>query len=218
MARPEDAADAGRRMRRRHRSYSELDERGKEAPDLEEVRRVRVERLEGSTSTMRPTPATTKMASESQASLRSTASHRRKEPRRDTVGVSTKHRSRRKENARDDDDTTTYVYGKPADRVPSRAAVSEVRRLGRDGDSSEEEEGGEKGSKQVEKPKKRKIRVIYVTDDDPKSSKSGDRRYMTEKELLENLRGSHDSARRSRAHISRRTSVVAERPASPPKR
>jgi hypothetical protein len=222
-------------MRRRRRSYSELDDerltksRGKEKvalePDVSEVRRIRVERLEGSTSTRR-TAATPKMTSESHAtlpSLKSASSHRRKDHRRSTV--STKHRTRRKSTSKGDS-TPTYVYGTPADRSQSsRITISEVKKLSRDGESSEseeedeDEEDGATHSEPIrEKPKKRKIKVIYIKEDDSKSSSTKERRGKSDKEIRDRPRDSHESVRRSKAHTTRRKSIAEERPASPPKR
>ena len=213
-------------------SYRELGDeklyksRGKEnvtlEPDVSELRRVRVERLEGSTSTRRTTAAP-KMTSESHAtlpSLKSASSHRRRDHRRSTV--STKHRTRRKSTSKGDS-TPTYVYGTPADRPQSsRIAISDVRKLSRDGESSESEEDEEDSgihSEPVrEEPKKRKIRVVYVKEDGSKSSRPRERRVKSSKEIRERPRSSHESVRRSRAHTTRRKSIAEERPASPPKR
>lgn len=219
-------------MRRRRRSYSELEDetlyksRGKEKgtlePNVSEVRRVRVERLGSSTSTRR-TAATPKMTSESHAtfpSLKSASSHRRKDHRRSTV--STKHRTRRKSTSKGDS-TPTYVYGTPAGRSQSsRITISEIRKLGRDGESTESEEDGENVATHSEpvreKPKKRKIRVVYIKEDDSKSSRPREERTKSDKEIRDRLRSSHESIQRSRAHTTRRKSIAEERPASPPKR
>lgn len=228
-------ADGDRRVRRRRRSHSELEDeeiyksRGKEKitlePDVSEVRRIRIERLEGSTSTRRSV-ATPKMTSESHAtlpSLKSASSHRRRhDPRRSTA--STKHRTKRKSTSKDDS-TPTYVYGTPADRPQSsRITKSDTRKLGKDGESSESEDEDEDdrathSEPTREKPRKRKIRVIYIKEgEEPKSSKPKERRVKSDEETRDRPRDSHESVRRSRAHTTRRKSVFEERPASPPKR
>jgi hypothetical protein len=233
MARSE-VADGERMMRRRRSSYSELEDeklyrsRGKEKitlePDDSELRRVRVERLEGSTSTRRSV-ATPKMTSDSHAtlpSLKPTSSHRRRHDIRHRK-VSTKHRTRRKSSSKDDS-TPTYVYGTPAERSqPSRITISETRKLGRDGESSEladeNEEDHTTHSEPVrDKPKKRKIKVIYVKGHDLKSSTPGERRVKSDKEIRDRRRDSYESVRRSRAHTTRRKSIAEERPSSPLKR
>ena len=220
-------------MRRRRRSYSGLDDRnlyksrGEEKitlePDVSEVRRIRIERLEGSTSSRRSV-ATPKMTSESHAplpSLKSASSHRtRHNPRRSTA--STKHRTKRKSTTKDDS-IPSYVYGTPADRPQSSSiTISETRKLGRDGESSETEEEDEDATHSEpirEKPRKRKIRVIYVKEgEESKSSKPYERRVKSDQEFRDRPRDSHDSVRRSRVHAPRRKSSVEERLASPPKR
>ena len=232
MARSEEAADGDREVRRRHRSDSELEDetlyksRGKAKgtlePDASEVRRLRVERLEDSTSTGR-TAATPKMTSESHEtlpSLKSASSHRKKDHRRSTV--STKHRTRRK-SALKSDSTPTYVYGTPADTSQSsRITISEIRRLGRDDESSESEEeetGAATHSEPVrQKPKKRKVRVVYIEEDDTKISRPREGRAKSDKDIRDRPRSSHESVRRSRAHTTRRKSIAEEPSASPSKR
>jgi hypothetical protein len=193
-------------------------------PVVSEVPRLRVERLEGSTSTRRSV-ATPKMTSESHAtlpSLKSVTSHRRRhDSRRSTV--STKQRTKRKSIPKDDS-TPTYVYGTPADRSQSsRITTTETRKLGREGESSvSEDEDGEEDATHSEpireKPKKRKIRVIYVDDEEPKSSKPREHRVKLDREIRDRPRDCHESVGRSRAHPTRRKSVVEERLASLPKR
>ena len=221
-------------MRRRRRSHGEWEDeklyksRGEEKitlePDVSEVRRIRVERLEGSTSTRRSV-ATPKMTSESHATLpglKSTSSHRRRKgPQRSTV--STKHRTRRKSNS-NDDSTPTYVYGPSADRSQtSRNTISETRKLGRDEESSaseedEDEENHTTHSGPVREKPKRKIRVVYVKENSLKSTKPKERRVKSYKETRDRPKDSSESVRRSRVHTSRRKSVAEERPVSPPKR
>lgn len=182
-------------------------------PDISQVRRIRIERLEGSTSTGR-SAAAGKMTSESHATLpvlKHVSSHgRRKEHRRSVVD--TRHRTRVKPSSKDDS-TSACVYGTPAERSQSsRITISESRQLGRDGESSGSETESEKvdaaHSDAMEKPRKRKIKIVYVKADDSKPSRPRERRVRPEKELRD----------RPRAHTSRRKSVSEERPASPPKR
>jgi hypothetical protein len=139
--------------------------------------------------------------------------------------VGTKHRTRRKSSSRDDS-TPTYVYGTPADRSQSsRITISETRKVDRDEESGESEEDDEAEKDRAthsepigDKPKKRKIRVVYVKEGDTKSFKPRERRVKSDKELRDRPRQSHESVRRSRAHTNRRESMVEERPASPAKR
>ena len=222
------SADGERRVRRRRRSYSELEgeklykSRGKEKvtlePDISEVRRIRIDRLEAG-STSRRSSETPKMTSVSHAtlpSLKSASSHRRrKEHRRSTE--ETKHSRRRKSTSKDES-TTRYVYGKPADRSQSsRITISETRRLGRDGESSEsEEERATQSEPIVEKPKERKIRVVYITEESKPKHK--ERRSRAEKVVGDQTRHIEESGSRSRAHESRRKPAAYAPPASPPSR
>lgn len=233
MARSEEA-DGERRIRRRRRSYNELEaerlykSRGEEKitlePDVSEVRRIRVERLEGSTSTRRSV-ATPKMISESHAtlpSLKSASSHRRRHASRRS-SVSTKHRTKRKSTSRDDS-TPTYVYANSTDKTQSsRITISESTKLSRDGGSidseeDEKEDDASTHSKQVtEKPKTRKIRVIYVDGDDLKSLKPRERRVKS-KERQDRSSDSHETVRRNKVHTTCRKSIREDRPASLPSR
>jgi hypothetical protein len=222
-----------RRVRRRRRSYSELEDeklsntRGKEKitlePDASEVRRIRIERLEGSTSTRR-SAATPKMTSESHATLstlKPASSHRRRhDARRGTV--STKHRTKRKSTSKEDS-SPTYVYGTPADRPQSsRSTISETRKLGRVEGSAVTEEDDEDAAHSEpmrEKPRKRKIRVVYVKEgEEHKISKPKERRVKSDQELRDRPSNTHESVKRSIARTTRRKSIIEERPASPPKR
>ena len=222
-------------MRRRRRSYSELEDgrlyksrgEGKTAlePDIPEVRRIRVERLEGSTSTRR-SAATAKMTSDSHATLpsvKSALSHRRKhDPRRSLV--SKKHRTKRKSTSRDDS-TPTYVYGDPADRAQaSRSTISESRKLSRDAESIDTEEdkveddAATQSEAVREKPNTKKIRVVYVERHDSKSPRPSERRVKSDKKSRDRPRDSHESIRSSRVHTTRRKSIPQDRQASLPSR
>ncbi|KAG0650123.1 RING-type E3 ubiquitin transferase itt1 [Hyphodiscus hymeniophilus] len=228
--RVEGASHEERRTRRRRKSNSELDKgkiyesSGKEEielePDASEVRRLRLERLEGSTSTRRSV-ATPKMTSESHttlASLKSASSHRTKhDSRRSTV--STKHRTKRKSTSREEM-TPTYVYGTPADiSQSSHPTISETRKLGRNGESSDSEnEEEERAEKTKEKPKKKKTRVIYIEGEESKSSRHRERRVKSDEEVRDHPRHPHESVRRSRVHTTRRKSIVGEGPAPLPTR
>lgn len=233
-----DAEDKepSKRVRRRHESHSGLDSeklyksRGKESvtllPDEQEVRRIRIERLErrtsASTSVGRsPLRSSANMTEESIAtppSLRSIPSHRR---RRDSQvkPEGKKYRSRRKSSAKEDE-RTEYVYGPPTGRPKSsRIIISETRKLGRDGETSESEEERETQSEpeKEKRHKEKKIRVIYVSKEEAKSLRHKEKRVKPEKASSERPRNSEDPVRRSTTHRSRRNSI-AEAPASPPKR
>jgi hypothetical protein len=227
--------EPARRVRRRHESHIGLDgeklykSRGNEGvtllPDEQEVRRMRIERVEGSTSASTsvgraPLRSSANMAEESFAtppSLRSTPSHRRRGDK-EVRPEEKKHRRRRKSTAKEDE-PAEYVYGPPTNRPKSsRITISETRKLGRDGETSESEEEHETKSEPVREKmlKEKKVRIIYVTKE-AKSLKHKEKRAKPEKESSERPRKPEESVRRSRTHRSRRNSI-AEAPASPPKR
>ncbi|KAH7317875.1 hypothetical protein BKA65DRAFT_410598, partial [Rhexocercosporidium sp. MPI-PUGE-AT-0058] len=125
-------------------------------------------------------------------------------------------RQRRKK--REEEGEAQYVYGAPGDKTKAPTVrVSETRRLGRDGEESEEE--GVTSSRSVkEKPKERKIKVIYMTRDEMKASKHKEPRVKTVRD--DRPRESEASVHRSREHQSRRKSVTdaPSLPPSPPRR
>jgi hypothetical protein len=228
--------EPSRRVRRRHESQSGLDgeklykSRGNETvtlqPDEQGVRRFRIERLEGRTSASTlvgksPLHSSANMTEGSIATppgLRSTPSHRR---RRDSQvrPEEKKHRGQKKSSTKEDD-RAEYVYGPPTGRPKSsRITISETRKLGRDGETSESEEDRDTQSEPVREKghKEKKIRVIYISKEEAKSSRHKEKRVKPEKERSECPRDPEESVRRSRTHRSRRNSI-AEVPASPPKR
>ena len=229
----EEVAEGGRNARRKLNNEAKakrIETQGGEdehrlKPDVYEVRKVRLERLEGSKSTRRSV-ATPKMTSDSHAtltSLKSSSSHRRRHSsRRSTVSTRhhTRHHTRRNSTSRDDF-TPTYVYGTPADRSQSRITASETRKLGRDGDPSELEVDEETRTTQSdpieEKSKTRKIRIVYK-DEVPNSSKHRERRVKSGEESPDHEIDPQRSKGRSRAPATRRTSSAKERPASTYKR
>ncbi|CZT53001.1 related to ariadne-2 protein [Rhynchosporium secalis] len=202
--------------------------------DTDTLRRIRIERLEGrhlsqtqpvgrerERASISDLDNTGNMAMESHTTLRGSRREREKE------GVSEGHRRRHRDeekrprrSKRDgererDGEEAQFVYGAPEKKEPN-VRVSETRRLGRDGDSSEEETFTR--SKTVrEKPREKKVKVVYVTKEELKAEKQRPPRVKTVRD--DKLRGDEDSVRRSREHHSRRTSVVeAPLPPSPPRR
>ncbi|TVY67388.1 hypothetical protein LSUE1_G009227 [Lachnellula suecica] len=217
----------GKRRVRRHRSHTDLDaenlhkSRGKESlvtpePDLAGVRRVRVERLEDRTSTDR-TAAAAKMTSESHATLpsqKSSSSHRRrKEHHRDEEKS---HRRRREPVSRDD---SAYVYENSESKSKhSRVQVAE-RKILSDEESieSEEEEQSIQPESVKERPRKRKIKIVYITEEDYQSSKPKERTAKA-KQLPESHTEREGSIRKPKTRHSHRKSAPEVAPASPPRR
>lgn len=192
-------------------SYSELEggEKVTPEPEVSEVRRIRIERLEGHATTRKPA-ATPKMTSESHAtlpSLKSRSIHRRKKDRHHHSGnEERKHRSRRKSTSKVE---PTYVYGSATERPkPSRTHISETRRLGGDGDSTDSAEDSTESEPVRVKSTKRKIKIVYVDDQDRKTSRTKERRPRTEREVRDRPRDDEASVHRSRAPVSRRHSAI----------
>jgi hypothetical protein len=217
-----ESADGDPWVRRRRRPRSGLDDEklyesgGNEGGrDRTGVRRIRIERLDGSAPTHR-IASTSKMTSPSHAtlpSIRTTTSHRRRRDRHRSP--ERKHRGRK--NSAPKDEPAKYVYGSPEGRTrSSRVIVTETRKLGRDGESSESEEERATQSDPVQE-KTRKVKIVYVTAEAARSLKDKERRSRTTRESSDRPRGSGESIRRSRAHDSHRKSVT-EAPPSPPKR
>jgi hypothetical protein len=213
-------------MRRPRKSHSELDDakvetpRDKEEvrfePDPSEVRRLRIERLESTTTPCTSAP-TLNMASESHATLpgaSSSSGHRRRKDQHRRSEETTRRR-RRESTAKDG---PAYVYEGPTDRSQSsHITVSETRRLGRDGESSESDEDAPTQSDPVDtKPRKRKTRVVYVTEE-TRSSGIKQRRSKDDQDLVR-TKHVEGYVRKSRVRQSRRGSVAEAASASPPRR
>jgi hypothetical protein len=204
-----------RRLDRGERHYESGGGNGRERDPAAEVRRTRVERLDGSTSTRR-TASDSKMTSASHAtlpSIRSTTSHRRRSHRHGSP--ENKSHSRRETTPKEE--PAEYVYRAPEEKKrSSRIIVTETRRLGRDGESTDDDEE-ERAAQSDPVREKRKTKVIYVSAEDSKALKHKERYSRTSRESSDRPRHSEESIHRGRSHRSRRNSV-AEAPSSPPKR
>lgn len=204
-----------RRTRRRN-SYSELESREEVTPELNvsEVRRIRIERLE-STTTTRRSEATPDMPSESNAtlpSLKSRSIHRRKKERQHhSSDEETKHRRRRKSTVQD-----ARVYGSPVGKSQSRITISGTK--GVEEVSGDSEDDSTKSEPVEHKPRKRRIKIVYVDEGEYKSSKPKVRRSRTDQSSRERPRHGEEFNHRSRASQSRRHSVVEKPPISSHKR
>ena len=227
MANPQTLRE-DRRVRRRREPHSELEDEklyksgGKGTvtlePDAEEVRRIRIERLEGSTTHGRPA-ATPKMTSESHATLPSSksASSHRKRRNHHRRPEEKKHRRRRQSSAKDDI-TSEYVYGPPGEKSQSsRITVSETRGRGRDEASSESKDDVAVQLEPVKGSRKRRIKIVYITEEEAKAARRRERRERRAKELPDQ-ESAEPVHRSSRHHSRRRTSAAETPPASPPKR
>ncbi|RDL31494.1 uncharacterized protein BP5553_09703 [Venustampulla echinocandica] len=180
MVGPQD--DDTRRARRRG-SYSEwIEERPRKSRGNERVtlepedsgrRRIRVEKLERSTSTDR-TAATPKMTSESHTTLPSqNCSSARKSKRENRRSPEHRvHRRRRRSSSRDRSPIRPSSKSQPiVDRTVDTA------KLGSEDESSEEEEMERPTRIEhiEDRPRRRKVKVVYVTEGGYSSSRHKDR-------------------------------------------
>lgn len=205
MANLQQGANGEVNTTRHQRSHNELSDRERSRsgggavthePDVSEVRRIRLERLEGSPIASAANPT---MTSESHATLPSLkSSHRRKRDQHRSPDEKKNHR-RRKSIAKEESTTTAYVYGDPA----TRSRATPERRSGSDADSSSSDENAVK----VVKPKVRKIRVVQATEEEERSKRRQERRAKY-REHTELPRESRESIRRTRTHHTRRKSLV----------
>ncbi|PVH78496.1 hypothetical protein DL98DRAFT_246512 [Cadophora sp. DSE1049] len=207
---------------------------GAEELDAASLRRRRLDRLEGQHRRHRQLSSEEEDVFVSTPTLTrtmTTESHATRSSRRDATGSSAseghkrrghrdeeKRHRRKKRDGEGEDAPAQYVYGAPTEKAKSATTtvrVSETRRLGRDGES-EEEETVSRSRTVKDKPREKKIKVIYVTRDELKTSKHKEPRVKTVKE--DRPRESESSVHRSRTHQSRRKSVVESLPPSPPRR
>lgn len=225
-----------RRRATRRSSYSEWDDEppknssGKERVTLDReipgVRRVRIERQDGSEGIHRPA-SHSKMTSESYATLpseKSATSHRRR--RRHHSPDDEHHRRRRESRSPRDESPSSYLYGTPSNRSRrSRATLPETRKLDSESESSESEQEvvvvSTKPESIKERPRKPKIKIVYISEEDYRTSKPKERTHKTDRKLKDvsrekDIHKEDDSIRRSRSHRPRRTSEANL--SSPPKR
>jgi hypothetical protein len=220
-----------RRSYRRRASYSEwanehgAKSSGKERvaldsePEIPGVRRIRIEREDERCGETHQAVSPTKMAPDSYATLlseESTSSHRRR--RRHHRSPEEESHRRRAPNSRDES-PATYLYGTPSRTSrQSRATESETRRLESEDETSDVEEVvGRRSETKHESPSKRKVRVVYITEEDYHSSKRKERAQRGERRSRDTPK-EEDIVRRSRTHRSQRRSVAEPATASPPKR
>ncbi|KAE9370971.1 hypothetical protein N431DRAFT_546657 [Stipitochalara longipes BDJ] len=201
MVRPRRRLDGG------ERHYESGSGNGRGRDPAPEVRRSREEGHESSNSDRR-TASDSKMTAATLPSSRSTTGrerrHRHESPERKS------HRGRKSAPR---DEPAEYVYRAPEEKKrSSRVIVTETRRLGRDGETSEEEE-----ERATPVREKRKVKVIYISAEEAKALKHKERSSRSTREPSERPRQSEESIHRSRSHRSRRPSV-SEEPLSPPKR
>jgi hypothetical protein len=209
--------DSGNEWQNEHAAQSSRRERVAQDSELSipGVRRIRVERQDERDTGGRESASSRKMASESyatQPSEESLSSHRRR--RRQHRSPDDDAPGKRASVSRDES-PARYLHGTPS-RTSRRSPVaeSESRRLESDEESSDsEEEVSRRSGTSQKSPRKRKVKVVYITEEDYHSSKQKERRQRTDRKPVERAK-EDDSVRRSRTHRSRRS--VAEPTVPPP--
>lgn len=179
------------------------------------VRRARLERLEGRDPPPRTRDSLTERDSTTMPTV--TGSLKSSRSRRHHHGGEREHTHRRRRESAVREEEESFVYGPPKKRV--EVTVRETpRRLGREGES--EESGSDHVRRERsgrERPKDRKVRVVYVTKEEMKNMPLKERRPRTGRKSSDRSRTPEEVVHRSRAQHSRHTSMP-EVVASPPKR
>jgi hypothetical protein len=190
-------------------------------PEIPGVRRIRVERRdEDRDAGTRKTSSPRRMKTESHATLpsdESMSSHRRR--RREYRNPDEEAYCRRATVSRDES-PATHPHGTPSKTsYHTRAAQSVSRRVesSEEETSESEEEVVRRSETKRKSPSKRKVRVVYITEEEYHSSKQKDRAQKGERKPAISAR-EDDVVRRSRTHRPQRRSVAEPVDSSPPKR
>ncbi|KAM3078271.1 hypothetical protein ACMFMG_002434 [Clarireedia jacksonii] len=154
--RDEDELDEENRQR------PQVSERSPVEPDLSEVRRIRLEKLEGrpalksalKSATIPKTTTESNAAAEKHTSITDDRRRRHRAPSEDRT---TRHRSRSKTVIKEEKSAGTYVYGDPRARDKSRGiTVKETKRRNEEDDASDSENERESRRRNVETKMKKK--------------------------------------------------------------
>jgi hypothetical protein len=188
-------------------------------PEIPGVRRIRVERRDERDAETRQTASPRKMRNESHTTLpsdESMSSHRRR--RREHRSADEEGHGRRTTVSRDDS-PASHLYGTPSKTSHhSQAPENQSRRVESEDETSESEEEVTGRSKVKRKSSsKRKVRVVYITEDEYHSSKQEERVHKGEKKPSISVT-EDDVVRRSRTHRSQRRSAAEPVDTSPMKR
>ncbi|KAM0129154.1 hypothetical protein ACHAO1_008624 [Botrytis cinerea] len=199
-------------------------------PDVSEVRRIRLERLEGNStnrSTRNSAAATEKMPADSSATVDATksSSHRRRR-RHHTSEDGAGHHSRSEATGREEKSGGDYVYATPRERErerkkeggsknkPREATKTERRRRDEVDESSSDSEDDDNSPVQPMDSKSKK-RTKTVVPEQPKRS-SSTRRVKKEDKDRSPTKGPADIGISGSKSASRRTKVTAGDPVSRP--
>ncbi|RDW61575.1 hypothetical protein BP5796_11467 [Coleophoma crateriformis] len=206
----------GEKVRRRRRVHSgsadKYKSRGGEEiiveTAVEEARRIRVHRLDSHRTHSRSV-ASSKMTSESHTTLttsKSSSSHRRRRKGHHSEGA--KRRTHKDSSSRHDDYVYKVPVAKPAERIVERKSSRD------DGSTESEEELVSEEETVKPEPKKRRIRIVYLTPEEARRQERNHRSSMRSRDS-ERSKDDHDLTHRNKGRGSHKTNVL---PASSPKR
>lgn len=174
------------------RQRPQVNERSPVEPDVSEVRRLRLEKLEGRSASKpaRKSVSIPKTTTESNATVEkhtSATDDRRRRHRAPSEDRTTKHRSRSKTVIKEEKSAGTYVYGDPKARDKTRGiTVKETRRQTEEDESSDSEnerkprqryedtKTKKKGTTSKEEPRKSSSKTRVKTEDKLPSKRSAD--------------------------------------------
>ncbi|ESZ93136.1 hypothetical protein SBOR_6463 [Sclerotinia borealis F-4128] len=191
-------------------------------PDVSEVRRVRLERLEGhSTSrSTRNSAATERMPAESSATVdatKSSSSHRRRR-RHHTSEDGAGHHSRSKTSDREEKPRSDFVYDAPRESDSKSKArgknITERRRRDEEDESSSDSENEDKSKLEPMVSKSKKIKVVVP--EQPKRSSSTSRVKKEDKDKIPTKRSADAGTSGSKSTSHRTKVTVGDSVSRPP--
>ncbi|KAF7856384.1 hypothetical protein EAF04_009912 [Stromatinia cepivora] len=184
-------------------------------PDISEVRRRRLEKLEGNSTnrSTRNSAATEKMPAESSATVdatKSSSSHRRRR-RHHTSEDGAGNHSRSKTNEREEKSRSDYVYAAPRENdsrsKPRGITITERRRREEEDDSGESEDEEKSPLEPMDSKSKKKTKD--VVQEQPKRSNSISSRMKKEDKDKVSTKGSADIGTSGSKGTSRKPKVTA---------
>jgi hypothetical protein len=184
---------------------------------VDELRRTRTDSHSGSSirrRSVRPSRMVTSSISRSSFSgVKSSSRHRHKSSGAYRSEAEAKPRRKTRTSSRDED-SHVYVYGHPKSKDRSSAIRITERRRSRPGDESDERDEVmsivSEESEPDDKPKPRKVKVIYVKNEPTRSSKHHVSRKILVDEERPRVKESARSQHRSHTTVSRRPSSTIQ--------
>ena len=183
---------------------------------LDEVRRTRIDsHSDGSTRrrSIRPRMVTSSILRSTFSGVKSSSRHRHKSSGTYRSEAEAKPHRKKRTSSRDED-SHVYVYGHPKSRDRSSAIRITERRRSGPGDGSDERDEVmsivSEESEPDEKPKPRKVKVIYVKNESTRSSKHHTSGKVLVDEERSRVKESARSHHRSHTTVSRRPSSTIQ--------